>query len=91
MSTMLAVLIYLLAMGLPIYLLYHFHPLTWYWHVLAVTAAIGVGFVPIPPQMQTSSWDLLFGSVFLALMVWGVGGLMLYHQHARHGHHEKHA
>ena len=34
MFAMLAVLVYLLAMGIPIYLLYRFHSQAWYWHTL---------------------------------------------------------
>ena len=33
MFGMLAVLVYLLAMGIPIYLLHRFHPQAWYWQI----------------------------------------------------------
>jgi len=88
MPTILAVLVYLLAMGLPILLLYWFHSQHWLWHVAAIAAAVGLGFIPIPAELQRPGFDLLFGSVFIALMVWGAGGLILYHTH---GHREKHA
>ena len=88
MSSILAVLAYLVAMGLPIFLLYRFHAQTWYWHVLAVVAAIGLGFIPIPAELQRPGFDLIFGSVFIVLMIWGAGGLILYRTHQ---HHEKHA
>ena len=86
MSGMLAVLVYLLAMGIPLYLLYHFHAQAWYWHSLAVAAAIGLGFIPIPTEMQNPAFDLVFGFVFIALLIWGVCGLLLFHTH-----HQKHA
>ena len=88
MPTILAVLVYLLAMGLPVLLLHRFHAQHWIWHAVAVVAAVGLGFVPIPPGLQRPGFDLLFGFVFIGLMVWGAGGLILYHTHE---HHEKHA
>ena len=90
MSGMLAVLVYLLAMGIPIYLLYRFHSQAWYWHLLSVLAAVGMGFAPIPSSLQKPEFDLLFGFVFIMLMIWGAGGLILYRTHDTH-HHEKHA
>ena len=86
MFGMLAVLVYLLAMGIPIYLLYHFHSQAWYWHALAVIAALALGLVPMPDWLQAPSSDLLLGFAFIVLMVWGAGGLFMFHTH-----HEKHA
>ena len=87
MFGMLAVLVYLLAMGLPIYLLYQFHSQAWYWHTLSVLAAVALGFIPMPIGLQKPGFDLLFGFVFIVLMIWGAGGLILFRPH----HHEKHA
>jgi thiol:disulfide interchange protein len=89
MFGMLAVLVYLLAMGVPIYLLYRFHPQAWYWHSLCVLAAFTLGFMPMPFQLQKPEFDLLFGFVFIALTIWGAGGLILFRsqhqpQHRRH-------
>ena len=86
MSGMLAVLVYTLAVALPLFLLYQFHSCAWYWHSLAILAAIGLGLVPIPPALQGPVFDLVFGFVFTTLLVWGVCGLLL-----AHTHHEKHA
>jgi hypothetical protein len=88
MFTILAVLVYLFAMSLPIYLLYKLHSQHWSWHVLAIVAAIGLGFVPIPAQLQQPGFDLVIGFGFIALMIWGAGGLITYQTR---GHHEKHA
>ena len=85
-----AVLVYLLAMGIPICLLYRYHSQAWYWHTLSVLVAIGMGFVPIPATYQRPEFDLLFGFIFILMMVWGAGGLILYRTHHR-SHSEKHA
>jgi hypothetical protein len=90
MFGMLAVLVYLLAMGIPIFLLYRFQSQAWYWHTLSIVAAVTMGFVPIPSQFQKPEFDLLFGFVFILLMIWGAGGLILFRTHGTH-HHEKHA
>jgi hypothetical protein len=91
MFGMFAVLVYLLAMGIPVYLLYRFHSITWYWHMLAVVAALALGFTPTPFVIQKPEFDLLFGFVFIALMIWGAGGLILYRPEHHGPHHEKHA
>lgn len=84
-----AVLVYLLAFGLPIWLLYHFHSAPWYWHVLALLAAVAMGFFQTPPQWQSQAFDLAFGAVFILLATWGIGGLLAFRWHGPH--HEKHA
>jgi hypothetical protein len=88
MSPKMAVLVYLAAITLPTLLLWRFHSAHWFWHLAAVVAAAGLGMMPIPPDFQTPTYDLLFGFVFVVLLVWGAGGLVLYRTH---GHHEKHA
>ena len=90
MSGMLPVLVYLFAMGLPLYLLYHFHSQAWYWHSLAVAAAVCLGLIPIPSQLQNPVCDLIFGFMFIALVLWGVCGLLLFHTHNEKADH-KHA
>ncbi len=79
--TLLVILVYLLAIGIPVYLLYRFHSQTWYWHALAIAAALVLGFVPTPPSLQGAAFDMAFGSVFLLLVVWGIGGLILFSTH----------
>jgi hypothetical protein len=86
MFDMSAVLVYLLAMGIPLYLLYRSHPVAWYWHSLAVLVAMTLGFVPMPAPMQNPVFNLVFGFVFIALLIWGVCGLLLFHAHSYERH-----
>jgi hypothetical protein len=88
MPAILAILAYVVAIGIPVFLLQRFHSRHWFWHTLAIVAAVGLGFIPIPQDLQRPGHDLLFGSVFVALMIWGAGGLILYHTR---GHRERHA
>jgi hypothetical protein len=81
-----AVLVYLLAIGLPIFLLNRFRSQAWYWHLLAIAAGLALGFVPSPPEIKTATFDLIFGATFIFLMVWGIGGLLVFRPHR-----EKHA
>jgi len=86
MSSVWVVLIYLVALAVPVYLLYQFRAQAWYWHMLCVAGALALGFVPTPPAWKTQTFDLMFGFSFIFLMIWGVGGLILFHDD---GHHER--
>jgi hypothetical protein len=81
------VLVYLLAFALSVVLLITIHSRPWYLHILAILAALALGFMHIPEQWKGVKFDLMFGGVILFLLVWGVGGLLTLHIH----HHEKHA
>ena len=48
--------------------------------------ALALGFVPTPAELKSSTFDLTFGGVFIFLMVWGIGGLIVFRPH-----HERHA
>ncbi|HEY1495733.1 MAG TPA: hypothetical protein VGF49_14370 [Candidatus Solibacter sp.] len=85
MFGMSAVLVYLLAMGIPLLLL-RFHSVSWYWYLLAVVVAMTLGFIPMPAQMQNPAFDLVFGFVFIALLIWGVCGLLLFQVHRGERH-----
>ena len=87
MFTMLVVVGYLAALALAVLLLQHFGSAHWSWHVLAILAALGLGLMPIPVQGQAV--DLAFGFVFILLMTWGIGGIVVFRPHHRHTH--KHA
>lgn len=81
MFSTLAVLVYLLAFAIPLIALYHFHSAPWHWHVLAILAALGMGFVETPAAWKSPTYDLVFGAVFVALIVWGIGGLVAFGWH----------
>ncbi|HYW47592.1 MAG TPA: hypothetical protein VE959_32285 [Bryobacteraceae bacterium] len=84
---MLPVLVYVAAVALPAYALYRFHSQAWYWHVLAIAAALVIGLIPIPPEFQRRGFDLLFGFGLVVLLFWGIGGFIV----PQGGHREKHA
>jgi hypothetical protein len=74
---MLAILAYSLAVAIPVFLLYHFGPRHWYWHLLAVAAGFGLGFLPMPPDLQKRGFDMALGCALVLLLFWGLGGLIL--------------
>ncbi len=81
MLSMFAVLVYLVALGLPIWLLYRFGSATWPWHILAIAISLVLGFIPFPAALKGAGADLIFGFVFTFLIVWGIGGLVVYRHH----------
>ena len=81
MFSMLAVLVYLAAMALPLWLLHRYGSQLWLWHGLAIAGAIFLGFIPTPVAFKGVGVDLVFGFAFIFLMVWGVGGLVVYRPH----------
>jgi hypothetical protein len=85
MFSVLAMVLYVVAMAIPIYLLYRFHSQAWYWHALAVIAGLALGLMPGTVLLQTTGGTLLYGFLFIVLMIWGIGGLILYRpQHQKH-------
>ncbi len=50
-----------------------------------LAGALVLGFIPTPPNWKTPALDMTFGFCFIALMVWGLGGLLLFHG-PRHTH-----
>jgi hypothetical protein len=83
MFAMLAVLVYLVALCVPLGLLYRFGSQRWYWHALAIGAALVLGLIPTPVELKGIAVDLGFGFAFVFLMTWGIGGIVAYrpHQH----------
>ena len=65
-------------LALPIYVLYRFRSQAWYWHVLAVILALAIGLMPGTALLQTLGGSMLYGFVFVVLMLWGIGGLIPY-------------
>jgi thiol:disulfide interchange protein len=64
------------ALSLPIFLLYRFRSQAWYWHVLAVIVALVIGLMPATVLPQSEVRDMLYGFAFVFLMLWGIGGLV---------------
>jgi hypothetical protein len=60
------------SVAVSLYLLWHFHAQSWYWHVLSVLVAFAIGLAPPLPGISGSQWDLAIGSVFTFLFLWGV-------------------
>lgn len=83
MSSMWAVLIYAVAIGIPLAILYHFGAAHWQWHALAILTALAVGLIPPPMEFQGVLFDAGCGFAFIFLIVWGIGGLFGFrpHQH----------
>ncbi len=87
MNPVLVAVVYGLCLALALALLYFF-TVKWYWHALSLAAALGLGLVRLPADYQIP--DLLIGSVFLVLFVWGLGLPLFHHHHATH-HRAHHA
>jgi hypothetical protein len=79
MSSVLVLAVYLAALAAPLLILYFHRSWTWYWHMMAVIAAFALGFVPTPAGWKTPALDVAFGFAFIFLMVWGIGGLLMFH------------
>jgi len=90
MSSMWAVLAFAAAVAVPAWLLHQFGTFRWYWHLLAIAVALALGLAPTPPALINPVSELITGVVFLFLVVWGIGGLLLFRPHQAK-HHEKHA
>jgi hypothetical protein len=86
MSSMLVFLGYGFSLVLAVVLLRFFHACTWYWHVLSLALAVGLGLMPAQAAWQGPAYDLTVGMLFVFLLVWGIGGLLMFQTH-----HEKHA
>jgi hypothetical protein len=85
MFSLLAIVLDVLAVVVPIYLLYRFRSQAWYWHALAATMGLVIGLMPGTALLQTEGGSLLYGFSFIILMVWGIGGLIPYRpRHAKH-------
>ena len=72
------------AAALALALLYLLHA-RWFWHVLSVVAALAIGLLPpgmIPiPAAWGMARDMIVGSVFLFLIVWGLGAPLFRRHH----------
>ncbi len=57
---------------LALLLLYFFRARRWYWHVLSLLLAMGIGLMPPPERWQGPAADLTIGGIFLFLFLWGI-------------------
>jgi hypothetical protein len=73
MSPILVVLCYGSATLLAIYALWRFGVKHWYWHVLSLVAAFGIGLAPTPEQFNGPGWTLVVGWFFFLFFIWGIG------------------
>ena len=76
MFTALAFLVYFGSLALASALLYRFHAQAWYWHMLSLVTALGIGLMPLPWSGGDPAADLMVGFVFSLLFVWGISGLV---------------
>ena len=84
-------LIYGAVAVLALVLLYCFH-VKWYWHALSVIVALLIGMMPpdmIPvPAAWGATRDIIVGSLFTFLMIWGLAApLFRQHHQAQAAHH----
>ncbi|HUP04053.1 MAG TPA: hypothetical protein VMU19_08690 [Bryobacteraceae bacterium] len=75
LDTLLATLVFFLGISLPIYLLRRFHSVAWPWHLLALFAALAIGFAPGTALLDSVAGTFLYGFAIGFLGVWGLGGL----------------
>lgn len=80
MNPFVVVSVYGLAFVLALWLLYIRHT-AWYWHVVAVAAALAVGLTPFPDGTRPP--DLVTGFVFVFLFFWGIGEAVVHPYHQR--------
>jgi hypothetical protein len=84
MPTYIVFLAYGAAVALAFLLLWWFHSTRWYWHTLAVVAALAIGVTPMPFEISDLSrryLDMAVGSVFLLLFFWGAGAPLFRERH----------
>ena len=72
------------ATGLSVVLLYFWRAQAWYWHALSIGLALALGLTPMPSDWSNPPTDLMIGSAFLFLMVWGAAAPLFRSHHAMH-------
>ncbi|MBZ5593914.1 MAG: hypothetical protein LAP39_16870 [Acidobacteriia bacterium] len=75
---------YVCAVGLPLVLLRFFGARAWYWHALSIGLALALGLTPTPSEWSSPSTDLMIGSAFVFLLVWGLAAPFFRSHHAMH-------
>lgn len=84
MNPVVVVSVYGTAFLFALALLYIRHT-AWYWHVIAVAAALALGLTPFPDGTRPP--DLLTGFVFVFLLWWGIGEALVHPYHRRRAQH----
>jgi hypothetical protein len=72
MSILLVFAVYGFSAALALLLLYVFRARSWYWHVMSILLALVLGLIPPPEGWQSQRIDLVVGSVFVFLFLWGI-------------------
>jgi hypothetical protein len=75
---------YACAAGLSVVLLYFLRAQAWYWHALSIGLALALGLTPMPSDWSTPPTDLMIGSAFLFLLVWGAAAPLFRGHDAMH-------
>jgi hypothetical protein len=88
MSLAIVTLTYGLMVTLAIGLLYRFGALRWYWHALAIAAALTLGSLPMHVfgRWVFPNFDLVLGGGIVFLLVWGVAAPFFPRPHLRVHH-----
>lgn len=73
MTTGIVVLCYTGVFVLAAWLLWRFSHVRWYWHLMSIVLAFGIGLMPMREAWNRPAFDLLIGSLFLLLLFWGAG------------------
>src|SRR4051794_5385454 len=92
MSPLLVALCYSSAIAVSLLLLWYFGCSFWLLHAAGVVAAFAIGLIPMSEPWNTPINTLAVGWVFLLLLSWGAGGLILrlihydksFHAHSLH-------
>jgi hypothetical protein len=59
--------------ALSAWLLWRYSHVRWYWHLMSIVLAVGIGLMPMKADWNHPAVDLAIGSVFLLLLIWGAG------------------
>ena len=89
MSNFWVILAYGCSVGLALLLLYFVNIRAWAWHIASVALALFIGLIPNPFGLTRPTVDLMIGSLFTFLVIWGLGEVA-FHSETHHHHHPPH-
>lgn len=65
-------------------ILWLYQPAKWYWHILAIVAAFGIGLIPTPEPFRADNIrryaDAVVGTIFVFLIFWGLAAPLFRHK-----------